>query len=208
MSFVYLAIPYTSKNPDPAANAAERAARMKSFWEAAAYLIDAGHHVVSPMTLEPALLAAPDMPYRWEHWKEYSIKMVGISSRVVVLMLDGWQESTGVTGEIAEAHLQGLDVEFLDPVTVNNWLKPRKEAVFFEAQAQSIFRAHKARGRARLYGESISHPRRVFPSVKLEDACADETWETLPEETKEIIRSDLRNLLSITVDKPRNRAAG
>lgn len=125
MTFAYLAIPYTSKNPDPEANATERAARMVDFWKACAYLIDRGDHVVSPMTLEPALLAAPNMPYEWPFWKEYSLKMIGICSTLVVLMLDGWEESTGVEGEIKEAWAKDLVVEFLPMDVVEAWLEEK-----------------------------------------------------------------------------------
>lgn len=124
MSFVYLSIPYTSKNPDPEANAAERAARMDAFWNAVAYLVDRGDHVVSPMTLEPALTRVPDMPYDWPFWQAYSLKMLAICDKLVVLTLDGWKDSAGVKGEVEAA--EGKAIEFLAPWQVNAWLATRK----------------------------------------------------------------------------------
>ncbi|ARB13789.1 hypothetical protein Ccr2_gp258 [Caulobacter phage Ccr2] len=126
MSFVYLAIPYTSQLEDEAEARAERDARMVEFWKAAAFLIERGDHVVSPMTLEPALVAVPDMPYRWEHWKEYSIKMIGISSKLVVLQLPGWSTSRGVIGEMHAAGQAGIEIEFLTLQTVATWLSTRE----------------------------------------------------------------------------------
>lgn len=109
MSFTYLSIPYS--HPDP--SVCER--RMTAFWKAAAELIKQGKHVVSPMTLEPALRAAPGVPYDWAHWERYSLLMMGVSESLVVLTLDGWEQSTGVRGEIAEATRLGLPVEFMAP---------------------------------------------------------------------------------------------
>lgn len=122
MSFVYLAIPYTSKSSDPQEAEGHRAARMVDFWKGCAYLIDRGDHVVSPMTLEPALIVAPDMPYEWEFWQHYSRKMLGICQSLVVLMLDGWEVSTGVAGEVEEALRLGLPIEYIEPHTVEEWL--------------------------------------------------------------------------------------
>lgn len=107
MSFTYLSIPYSHSD------AVIRAKRMEQFWRAAAHLIRRGDHVVSPMTLEPALRAAPDLPYDWNHWQAYSLKMMGISDRLVVLMLVGWLNSSGVGGEIEEAERLGLPIEYL-----------------------------------------------------------------------------------------------
>lgn len=219
MSFVYLAIPYSSKLIDPEANAAERASRMAQFWTATAYLIDQGHHVVSPITLEPAQLVAPGLPHDWTYWKDYSLKMIGISSRLIVLMLDGWGESTGVHGEIQEALSRDLPVEYLSLNTVENWLaakhvaadeplsaddQSRVDAAWIthmtagpdgiEAIAQSLFRAHRDRGQARRQGVLDGIRRPVFKNRKLEEACVDATWETLDHETKEALLIDALNL--------------
>jgi hypothetical protein len=104
---VYLSIPYSHPLPEV------RAGRMKMFWRAAAYLLRQGRLVVSPMTLEPALQADPTLPYDWGYWQEYSLVMLGKCGALVVLTLDGWQNSEGVKGEIAEAQRLGLAVEYL-----------------------------------------------------------------------------------------------
>lgn len=121
-AFTYLAIPYSSRLENETAAAMERDGRMAQFWRAAAFLIKRGDYVVSPMTLEPALRAAPDVPYDWRAWKTYSLLMMATCSRLVVLDLDGWTASEGVMGEIEEAVRLGLQVEHLDPARVDEEL--------------------------------------------------------------------------------------
>lgn len=210
MSFVYLAIPYSSKLTDPEANAAERASRMAQFWTGAAYLIDQGHHVVSPITLEPAQLVAPGLPNDWTYWQDYSLKMIGISSRLIVLMLDGWGESTGVHGEIQEALSRDLPVEYLSLNTVENWLAAKHQAEYVKAHAkakfdftvgvatveqiaQQLFRAHKERANARRQG--VLDGIRPDPERRLlEAACVDATWETLAQDAKDALMVDAFNM--------------
>ena len=107
--FTYLAIPYS--HPDPAV----RAARMRAFWWKAACLINEGVKVVSPMSLEPAVQARPDLAYDWNAWGAYSHALLGVCTRLVVLKLPGWSESEGVRGEMTEARRLGLAVEFHAP---------------------------------------------------------------------------------------------
>lgn len=105
--FTYLSIPYSHPNPKV------RSRRMRQFWLGVSALIRRGHRVVSPMTLEPALALAPDLPYDWPFWRDYSLAMLALSDRLVVLTLEGWEESSGVQGEMEEAQRLGIPVEFL-----------------------------------------------------------------------------------------------
>lgn len=109
MRFAYVAIPYSHDDP------AVRAERMRLFWIACARLIERGEHIVSPMTLAPALEAAPDVPYDWQHWQHYSRMMLGVCGKLYVLKLPGWVDSIGVQGEIAEARRRGIEIEYLEP---------------------------------------------------------------------------------------------
>ncbi|UTU08024.1 hypothetical protein CcrC1_gp338 [Caulobacter phage C1] len=125
-TFTYLGIPYTSKNPDPVAAEAERAARMVEFWKGCAFLIERGDNVVSPMTLEPALTVVPDIPYDWPFWQHYSRRMLATCTRLVVMTLPGWEVSSGIAGEIEEAERLGLEIEYLAPEAVDAWVAGRQ----------------------------------------------------------------------------------
>ena len=59
-----------------------------------------------------------DAEEKFTFWAEHNREMLGVSSRLVVLALDGWRESVGVAAEIEIARELGLPVEFEAPVEV------------------------------------------------------------------------------------------
>ncbi len=107
----YIAIPY-------GATEEIRATRMEQFWDVCSYLIGKGYDIQSPMTLIPAVLRDPTIPYDWVFWSNYSHKMLQNSDKLIVVMLEGWEQSTGVAGEILEAKRLGKEVEYMQwPLT-------------------------------------------------------------------------------------------
>lgn len=103
----YLAGPYS--HPDRAV----RVSRFEALNAAAAKLMAAGEHVYSPISHTHPIAEAGDLPLGWDFWEQYDRIYLGIAKRVVVLMLDGWRESKGVTAELAIAAEYGLPVEFI-----------------------------------------------------------------------------------------------
>jgi len=43
-------------------------------------------------------------PKDWDYWSAYDRLMIAASRTVVVLTLDGWEKSIGVTAEMASPH--------------------------------------------------------------------------------------------------------
>lgn len=101
----YLSSPYGS---DPAL----QAIRMEQFWRAVGVLLLRGRWIVSPMTLEPAVIQQP-MPRDWQGWKDYSLALMGRCDGLLVLKLDGWADSVGVLAEMAEARRLGLPITYI-----------------------------------------------------------------------------------------------
>lgn len=108
---IYLATPYT--DPDPAI----RRARFEAVTLAAGELIKRRHIVFSPITMgHPISEACADIPGDFGYWGRSCLSYLeGWATRLVVLTLDGWEESLGVTAEIAAARERGLPVEYLSP---------------------------------------------------------------------------------------------
>lgn len=75
----------------------------------------AGHLVFSPISHTHPIALAGDLPKGWEFWKEYDISFIEWADEIQVLMLDGWEESTGVTAEIGIAHHENKPVVYLEP---------------------------------------------------------------------------------------------
>lgn len=136
MSFYYLAVPYNSKRPDSAEAEAERLWRVEEFWRAVAHFIRTGYHVQSPMSLIPAVLANPDLPSDWAYWAGYSTKLIESSTMLVVLCLPGWEESTGVQGELTHAREYNIPIKYMTPETdgTYSFTEPRREPIDYRVR--------------------------------------------------------------------------
>lgn len=108
-SVIYLASPYS--DPDPAI----REARYQAVCKYAAKLMSEGLNVFSPIAHCHGI-AKYGLPTDWEYWQSVDREWIGMSNRLVVLMLPGWLESKGVNAETLLARDMGLDVEFVDEV--------------------------------------------------------------------------------------------
>lgn len=102
--FVYLGSPY-SKQPDldEAAALAERAA---------ARLMEGGAVVYSPIAHGHAV-AQHGLPVTWKFWKAQCQPFIDAAESLIVLMLDGWDDSVGLTYEIEEFERQGKRVTYV-----------------------------------------------------------------------------------------------
>jgi hypothetical protein len=109
MLLVYLASPYS--HPDPAV----REQRFRDVCATAATLMRAGYGILSPIAHTHPIAIAGDLPKGWDFWSAYDEALITACTEVWVLMLDGWEESTGVQAEIAIAGRQGKRVRYLDP---------------------------------------------------------------------------------------------
>jgi hypothetical protein len=90
---IYLASPYS--HPDPAI----REQRFQAACQAAAALLRAGQVVFSPVVHSHPLVAH-GLPSDWAFWQHVDRECLQRCDEVVVLMLDGWEESVGVREEI------------------------------------------------------------------------------------------------------------
>ena len=105
---IYLASPYS--HPDPAV----REQRFHAACRAAVALLHAGRVVFSPIAHSHPL-AQHSLPGNWQFWEQYDRKFLERCDEVVVLMLDGWEESVGVQAEIRIARELGKPVRYLAP---------------------------------------------------------------------------------------------
>lgn len=111
----YLAVPYTSKDPNPEARANVQKWRFEMATQAAAYLMNEhGWNVFSPITHSHPLHVQAQMRGDWEFWKQVDTEYLQLSCRIVVLGLDGWRDSTGVTAELEIARDYGIPRYYLE----------------------------------------------------------------------------------------------
>jgi len=105
---IYLASPYS--HPDSLI----RERRHQAVCHAAARLIRNGQVVFSPVAHSHAI-ALCGVRSDWEFWERQDRLFLQACDELVVLMLTGWRESTGVQAEIQIAEELGKPVRYLDP---------------------------------------------------------------------------------------------
>lgn len=108
--FTYLACPYAHDDP------AICEARFRAANLAAATLIAQGELVISPLSHACPIAEARDLPRGWDYWGRFDRALLECCCRVIVLKIDGWQESVGVRGELEYARSLGLPVDYMEPI--------------------------------------------------------------------------------------------
>ena len=98
---IYLAAPYTTKDKDILN------ARVKAINAHAAHLMrpGQGHIVFSPISHSHYIAIENDLPTTFEFWQRQNREFIVWCDVVMVLRLNGWQESKGVADEIRYAKL-------------------------------------------------------------------------------------------------------
>jgi len=105
---IYLASPYS--HPDRRV----REERFRVACQAAARLMRNGEVVFSPIA-HGYCIAQHGLPTDRRFWERHDREQLTRCDEVVVLMLDGWQESEGVLAEIRIAKELGKPVRYLEP---------------------------------------------------------------------------------------------
>lgn len=107
---IYLASPYS--HPD----AGVREQRYRDACCAVVQLLRAGESVFSPVVHSHALVAF-GLPTDWSFWERNDWEHLARCDELVVLMLDGWELSVGVSAEVRISRELGKPVRYLRPCT-------------------------------------------------------------------------------------------
>ena len=105
--YTYLASPYS--HPDPAV----REERFRLAVAAAAKLMKQGEIVFCPIAHSHCIDLKFDSPESGEFWKRQDWPMLRGADRLVVLMIDGWEESDGIMHEVGVAKNIGIPVGYM-----------------------------------------------------------------------------------------------
>lgn len=70
--------------------------------------------VFSPIAHGHPIAQFYGLPTDWEYWAKFAKEYIQRSDELVVAMIPGWKESTGVTAEIAIANELGIPVSYLE----------------------------------------------------------------------------------------------
>ncbi|MFO0915248.1 MAG: DUF1937 family protein [Pirellulales bacterium] len=111
---IYLASPYSHESP------AVRQQRYGDACQAVVHLLHAGLAVFSPIVHSHPLVSY-GLPTDWSFWQRVDQEHLRRCDQMIVLMLDGWEESRGVAAEIDIARELGLPIDYLSPEMISNW---------------------------------------------------------------------------------------
>ena len=89
----YLACPYTHQDKEVMRN------RFKTVTDAAVNLLNQGVYVFSPISYN-APWEEYDLPHTFSFWEQFDKSFIARMDSIIVLTIDGWKESVGVTEEI------------------------------------------------------------------------------------------------------------
>ena len=110
MGFSYMASPYTHEDPDV------RQRRFEQVCRAAAHMMDEGKVVFSAIAHGHAIeIYGAESRRDWEFWENQCINMLDTADELLVLTLDGWQDSVGVQREIDYAEDCGIPTRYINP---------------------------------------------------------------------------------------------
>jgi len=111
---IYLASPYSHES------FGVRTKRYIAACKAAGELMSRGEEVFSPIAHSHGIALCGDLPIGWEYWENIDRECLRVCSSVTVLKLDGWEQSKGISAEVAIAEELGLPVTYADPKSLGN----------------------------------------------------------------------------------------
>jgi hypothetical protein len=97
---IYLATPYSHRDP------VVRERRFKEACRIAAHFISEGWLVFCPIAHGHPIAVAGEnvgtcwLPKNWDYWQKFDCKMLSACDELWIVMMDGWEESKGIDGEI------------------------------------------------------------------------------------------------------------
>lgn len=103
---IYLALPYSHDDPKV------REQRYEDASEAYAILTCMDEVVLCPILMSHPVAVGFKLPADWETWKDIDLEYLDYCDDILVLSLDGWEESVGVTAELEAATELGIQVTF------------------------------------------------------------------------------------------------
>lgn len=112
---IYLASPYSSKNPDKSLKLLEEEMRYQEVLRITAELMKAGHHIFSPIVHCHAMAVKYGLPTDWAYWKDYLHVMLPQCKKMwIAASITGWSVSTGVIGESQLAESLNIPISFVN----------------------------------------------------------------------------------------------
>lgn len=108
---IYLASPFTTDD------LFEKEMRFLAACDASGFLMQQDRVVFSPIAHGWPIAKIRNISTDWSYWEKACTVMLERCQVIIVLMLPGWKESTGVKDELKIAKKLGLKIQFMNPDT-------------------------------------------------------------------------------------------
>jgi Domain of unknown function (DUF1937) len=105
----YLAIPYTDKDEKVMDYRAEISDMV------CADLMNQGRYIYAPISSCHHIAKKYGLPRNWEFWQGMDEEFVKICKRFLIITLPGWENSTGLNGELEIVRKHNKEIEYIDP---------------------------------------------------------------------------------------------
>ena len=115
---IYLACPYTHKNPDV------KNQRAKVSNSITAHLFDLNVITYSPISFWHHLAISHDLHGNFTNFREMDLYFISVSRGIIVICLEGWEESESVTEELKFADQLGLPIGYMNPLNYRTYTSP------------------------------------------------------------------------------------
>ncbi len=111
-SLIFISTPYSHKDHEI------ENIRYRQAIEYAAILMNGDRFAYSPIASGLAIAKNHKLPTDWDYWCNFCEAMLERCDEMHVLMLKGWNESTGVASEIKLAEELGVKIIYIDPSVI------------------------------------------------------------------------------------------
>jgi hypothetical protein len=101
--YYYLASPYSKKNDKGEWDYETMDHRYWQVLHAAGWLLSREFHVFSPIVYTHEVAKRHKLPVTHEFWQTLNHAFISPAKGLIILALDGWRESRGITDEIEQA---------------------------------------------------------------------------------------------------------
>src|ERR1700752_1389041 len=107
---IYLAGPLTHSDPIKEEQRAQDHSRY------AGKLLQAGYLIYSPIAETWNIGKYAKIGGKWETWREKDLLLLSKCDRMLILQLEGWNESKGVKGEVKFCLTNNIPISVYDPI--------------------------------------------------------------------------------------------
>jgi hypothetical protein len=103
---IYIGSPYSHTDPKKVQRNFELVSKL------AAEICSQGDVAFSPITYGHTLLGFKKMPSDWGFWKNFCLSFLKKSDKLLVYMMEGWENSSGLGEELVYARELGIEIEY------------------------------------------------------------------------------------------------